>query len=169
MLISKKTTGSIYLFIYLFIFFFASKEAYPIVRQLQKNNGQKAQAKEVKCAKNKCWIHRTPRLGHLSVKNYIKYQSICSHILCTSCLPSETCSHGNHTKQPHQIKQTPSNNLAGSSLAKVQVVSRDLPANISRKTQCSLQRGRPTHQATPSTGGRGTQEWDQLARRRRWF
>ena len=46
MLISKKTTESIYLFIY-----FASKEAYPIVRQLEKQRWKKAQAKVVKCAK----------------------------------------------------------------------------------------------------------------------
>ena len=63
MLISKKTTGSIYLFIYLF---FASKEAYPIVRQFENIMVKKAQAKVVKCAKNKCLVHRTP-LGHLSV------------------------------------------------------------------------------------------------------
>ena len=49
MLISEKTTGSIYLFIYLFIF--ASKEAYPIVRLLEKITVKKAEAKVVKCAK----------------------------------------------------------------------------------------------------------------------
>ena len=66
MLISEKTTGSIYLFIYLFIF--ASKEAYPIVRQLEKITVKKAQAKVVKYAKNKSWVPRTPPpLGHLSV------------------------------------------------------------------------------------------------------
>ena len=59
MLISEKTTGSIYLFIYLFIFF-ASKEAYPIVRQLEKMTMKKAEAKVVKCAKNKSWVPRTP-------------------------------------------------------------------------------------------------------------
>ena len=64
MLISEKTTGSIYLFIY----FFASKEAYPIVRQLEKITMKKAQAKVVKCAKNKSWVPRNPPpLGHLSV------------------------------------------------------------------------------------------------------
>ena len=46
MLISEKTTGSIYLFIYLFIF--ASKEAYPIVRQLQKKNGEKSASESSK-------------------------------------------------------------------------------------------------------------------------
>ena len=46
MLISEKTTGSI-----LFTFF-ASKEAYPIVRQLEKITVKKAQAKVVKCAKD---------------------------------------------------------------------------------------------------------------------
>ena len=44
MLISEKTTGSIYLFIYLF----ASKEAYPMVRQLEKNNGEKSASKSSK-------------------------------------------------------------------------------------------------------------------------
>ena len=63
MLISDKTPGSIYLvyFIYLFIFFFfASKKAYPIVRQLEKITVKKAEAKVVKCAKNKSWVPRTP-------------------------------------------------------------------------------------------------------------
>ena len=46
MLISEKTTGPMY-------FFFASKEAYPIVRQLEKMTVKKAEAKVVKCAKNK--------------------------------------------------------------------------------------------------------------------
>ena len=47
--------------------FFASKEAYPIVRQLKKITVKKAEAKVVKCAKNKSWVPiRTP-LGHLSV------------------------------------------------------------------------------------------------------
>ena len=45
MLISEKTTES--------IFFCVSKEAYPIVRQLEKITVKKAQAKVVKCAKNK--------------------------------------------------------------------------------------------------------------------
>ena len=43
MLISEKTSGSIYLF-----FFFASKEACPIVRQLEKITVKKGQAKVVK-------------------------------------------------------------------------------------------------------------------------
>ena len=67
MLISEKTTGSIFFFF--FFFFFASKEAYPIVRQLEKITVKKAQAKAVKCAKNKSWVPRTPPpLGHVSVK-----------------------------------------------------------------------------------------------------
>ena len=37
-----------------FHFFFASKNAYPIVRQLEKIMIKKAQVKVVKCAKNKC-------------------------------------------------------------------------------------------------------------------
>ena len=41
MLISEKTTGSI-------LNFFASKEAYPIVRQLEKNNGEKSASKSSK-------------------------------------------------------------------------------------------------------------------------
>ena len=42
------------------IFFFASKEAYPIVRQLEKITVKKAQAKVVKCAKKKSWVPRNP-------------------------------------------------------------------------------------------------------------
>ena len=53
MLVSDKTTGSIY-------FFFASKEAYPIVRQLENITVKKAEAKVVKCAKNKSFVSRTP-------------------------------------------------------------------------------------------------------------
>ena len=41
-------------------FFFASKEAYPIVRQLEKIMVKKAQAKVVKCTKNKSWVPRNP-------------------------------------------------------------------------------------------------------------
>ena len=52
MLISEKTTGS--------IFFFASKEAYLIIRQLEKITVKKAEAKVVKCAKNKSWVPRNP-------------------------------------------------------------------------------------------------------------
>ena len=40
--------------------FFASKEAYPIVRQLEKITMKKAEAKVVKCAKNKSWVPRNP-------------------------------------------------------------------------------------------------------------
>ena len=40
--------------------FFASKEAYPIVRQLEKITVKKAQAKVVKYAKNKSWVPRNP-------------------------------------------------------------------------------------------------------------
>ena len=50
---SEKTAGSI-------LIFFASKEAYPIVRQLEKIMVKKAQAKVVKCAKNKSWVPRNP-------------------------------------------------------------------------------------------------------------
>ena len=49
------------------IFFFASKEAYPIVRQLEKKRSKKVQAKVVKCAKNKCWVHKNPPPRHLIV------------------------------------------------------------------------------------------------------
>ena len=68
MLISEKTTGSIWSF---FFFFFASKEAYPIVRQLEKKTVKKAQAKVVKCAKNKSCMgpYGGSPLGHLSVKS----------------------------------------------------------------------------------------------------
>ena len=72
MLISKKTTGSIYLFIYLFI---ASKEAYSIIRQLEKITAKKLQeAKVVKWAKNNAgslepeeFPTPPPLPGHLSV------------------------------------------------------------------------------------------------------
>ena len=64
MLISEKTTGSIKKN-------FASKEAYPIVRQLEKITVKKAEAKVVKCAKNKSWVPRTS-LGHLSVNNALR-------------------------------------------------------------------------------------------------
>ena len=59
MLISEKTTGSIYfiLFIYLFIFC-VKRSVYPIVRQLEKITVKKAEAKVVKCAKNKSWVPR---------------------------------------------------------------------------------------------------------------
>ena len=53
MLISEKTTGSIAIF-------FASKEAYPIVTRLEKITVKKAEAKVVKCAKNKSWVPRNP-------------------------------------------------------------------------------------------------------------
>ena len=52
MLINEKTTGSIYLFIYLFfisfIFFFASKEAPAIVRQLEKITVKKSASESSK-------------------------------------------------------------------------------------------------------------------------
>ena len=72
MLITEKTTGLIYLFIYSFVYFLffylfiylfiflASKEAYLTVRQLEKITVKKAQAKVVKCAKNKSWVPRNP-------------------------------------------------------------------------------------------------------------
>ena len=55
------------LFIYLFIFL-ASKEAYPIVKQLEKITVKKVQAKVAKCVKNKSWVPIGTPLGHLSVK-----------------------------------------------------------------------------------------------------
>ena len=79
MLISEKTTESIQNF-------FASKEAYPIVRQLEKIMVKKAQAKVVKCAKNKSWVLRTP-LGHLSVKFGSDSVRICLFVcLVFACL-----------------------------------------------------------------------------------
>ena len=62
MLISEKTTGSIYLFIYfLFIYlFFCVKRSVSNFRQLEKITVKKAEAKVVKCAKNKSWVPRTP-------------------------------------------------------------------------------------------------------------
>ena len=73
MLISEKTTGSIY------FLFFASKEAYAVVRQLEKIRVKKTQAKVVKCAKNKYWVPRNPRLLKCKVvidKN-IKFSRYC--------------------------------------------------------------------------------------------
>ena len=65
MLISEKMTGSFY------VLFFASKEAYPIDKQLEKLPVKTAQAKVVTCAKNKSWVPRTPPpLGHLSDKEH---------------------------------------------------------------------------------------------------
>ena len=55
MLISEKTTG-------LISNFFGSKEAYLIVRQLEKITVKKAEVKVVKCAKNKSWVLGTPPL-----------------------------------------------------------------------------------------------------------
>ena len=69
MLINEKMTGLIKKF-------FASKEAYPIVRQLEKITVKKAQVKVVKCAKNKSWVPRNP-LGHLSVNTFYKSLNQC--------------------------------------------------------------------------------------------
>ena len=55
-----------------FFFFLASKEAYPIVRQLDKITVKKAQAKVVKYAKNKSWVPARTPLGHLSVKQQVE-------------------------------------------------------------------------------------------------
>ena len=43
--------------------FFASKEAYLIVRLLEKITVKKAEAKVVKCAKNKSWVPTNPPLS----------------------------------------------------------------------------------------------------------
>ena len=65
MLISRENNG-------VNLNFFASKEAYPIVRQLEKIMVKKAQAKVVKYTKNKSWVHTNlPPLGHVSVKIHI--------------------------------------------------------------------------------------------------
>ena len=87
MLISEKTTGSIK-------FFFASKEAYPIVRQLEKITVKKAEAKVVKCAKNKSWVPRNPPpLGHLRGNSRVHHadpgrrgSAIFVHIVSMACL-----------------------------------------------------------------------------------
>ena len=52
-----------------------AKEAYPIVRQLENITVKKAQAKVVKCAKNKSWVLGAP-LGHLSVKGALDKYNI---------------------------------------------------------------------------------------------
>ena len=44
------------------LIFFASKEAHPIVRQLEKITVKEAQAKVVKCTKKKSWVARKPSL-----------------------------------------------------------------------------------------------------------
>ena len=56
---------SIYLFIYLFIF--ASKEAYSIVRQLEKNNGQKSASESSKMREKQILGPKDPP-GHFSIK-----------------------------------------------------------------------------------------------------
>ena len=61
MLISETTTRS-------FLFFFASKEVYLIVRQLEKITVKKAQTKVVKCAQKILGPKEPFLLGHLSVK-----------------------------------------------------------------------------------------------------
>ena len=42
------------------LIFFPSKEAYPIVKQVEKITVKKAQAKVVKCTKNISWVPRNP-------------------------------------------------------------------------------------------------------------
>ena len=54
MLISEKTTGSI------FFFFFASKGTYPIVRQLEKNNGERSASESSKMREKQILGPRTP-------------------------------------------------------------------------------------------------------------
>ena len=61
-------------------FFFASKEAYLMVRQLEKITVKKAQAKVVKCAKNKSWVPMNPP-GHLSVKVQLHLTAFSESIL----------------------------------------------------------------------------------------
>ena len=56
----RENDGVNLIFFFFFFFFFASKEAYPIVRQLEKITVKKAEAKVVKCAKNKSWVPRNP-------------------------------------------------------------------------------------------------------------
>ena len=53
MLISEKTAG-------LILKIFVSKEAYLVVRQLEKVMVKKVHAKVVKCTKNKSWVPRNP-------------------------------------------------------------------------------------------------------------
>ena len=55
MLISEKTTGR---FFFVFLFFCVERRVSD--RQLEKITVKKAQAKLVKCAKNKSWVPRTP-------------------------------------------------------------------------------------------------------------
>ena len=66
MLISEKMTASIYLFL------FASKEAYPIVRQLEKNYGEKSASERSKMREKQILDPGLPR--HLSVKPTVEYK-----------------------------------------------------------------------------------------------
>ena len=54
-------------YLLIFFFYFESKEAYPIVRQLEKITVKKAQAKVVNGEKKNCWVPRTPPPRHLGV------------------------------------------------------------------------------------------------------
>ena len=60
---------------FFFFFFFSSKEANPIVRQLEKITVKKAHAKVEKCANTNVRFIEIP-LGHLSVKRLIKHHEV---------------------------------------------------------------------------------------------
>ena len=60
---NQRENDGVDLFIYLF-FFFASKEAYPIVRQLEKNNGLKSASESSKNA-------RKTNLGSLGTPTFV--------------------------------------------------------------------------------------------------
>ena len=49
------------------LIYFCVKRSVSDSKTIRKINGEKEQAKVVKCAKNKSWVPRNP-LGHLSVK-----------------------------------------------------------------------------------------------------
>ena len=47
-------------FFFFFFFFFCVNRSVSDSKRIRKNNGEKAQAKVVKCAKNKSWVPRNP-------------------------------------------------------------------------------------------------------------
>ena len=113
MLISEKTTGSIYFILFYFILFyfqfFPSKEVYPRVTQLEKITVKKAQAKVVKWVKNKSWVLRNSLpLGHLSVKECLHHMLVEfeQNPMVQKTTPNLELFDKNKTKQNKTKKQT---------------------------------------------------------------
>ena len=102
MLISEKTTRSI-------LKIFASKKAYPIVRQLEKITVKKAEVKVVKCTKNKSWVPRNPPWSLKCFKSkYIVY--MCTLLTPKNSTPFTCCwfSFFFHSQYIHIWIQVPS-------------------------------------------------------------